>query len=179
MDPCRAFENLCVYFTVHVPPRAFISGKKHPMGVYLWKETPSAVHAPPRAFISGKKHPRVFLLWQEHPGRLIYTHSPVWALQAVRAESVRRGQAARNVCSSGRAAKTGTLHNGSDPSSVARDNVVLHSDGHVGGPQPGILAHRRSATDTVDRAPRRMGTAESTSTPPAGGPKAVLHIAEP
>ena len=81
LDPCRAFENLCVYFTVHVPPRAFISGKKHPMGVYLWKETPSAVHAPPRAFISGKKHPRVFLLWQEHPGRLIYTHSPVWALQ--------------------------------------------------------------------------------------------------
>ena len=52
-------------------------------GIYLWKETPGAVHAPPRAFISGKKHPRVFLLWQEHPGRLIYTHSPVWALQVL------------------------------------------------------------------------------------------------
>ena len=35
-----------------------------------------------------------------------------------------------------RAAKTGKLHSGSYPSSIARDNVVLRTDEHVGGPPP-------------------------------------------
>ena len=39
------------------------------------------------------------------------------------------------------AAKTGALHGGSHPSTVTRrDHVVLHTDGHVGGPQPATLA---------------------------------------
>ena len=34
-------------------------------------------------------------------------------------------------------------------SSVARDNVVLHTDGHVGGPQPAILARTAVAQERL------------------------------
>ena len=53
----------------------------------------------------------------------------------------RRGQVAHNVCSWRRAAKTGALHEGSDPSSVAWANMVFHAHGHVGGPQRGPASH--------------------------------------
>ena len=48
-------------------------------------------------------------------------------------------QAAHGDCSWSNAAKTGALHSGSHPSSVTRDNVVLRTDEHVGGPQRGAI----------------------------------------